>query len=49
MNTAMKATLLAIVVVIGGMTASFIWFVATWDKDVKEPMVLNLETQEETA
>ena len=39
MNKAMKITLLAIVLVIGGMTASFIWFVSTWDKDAEEPIV----------
>lgn len=40
MSRAMKATLLAIVIVIGGMTASFIWFVATWDKEAEEPVVV---------
>ncbi|SHH56610.1 hypothetical protein [Marivita hallyeonensis] len=39
MNTAIKVTLLAIVLVLGGMTASFIWFVSTWDKEAEEPVV----------
>ena len=39
MNRAMKATLIAIIVVIGGMTASFIWFVATWNKEAEDPIV----------
>lgn len=38
MTAAMKVTLLAIVIVIGGMVASFIWFVATWDKDAEDPI-----------
>jgi hypothetical protein len=39
MTGAMKATLLAIALVMIGMAASFIWFVATWDKSVEEPIV----------
>ena len=39
MTKAMKATLFAIAIVIGGMTASFIWFVATWDKEAEDPVV----------
>jgi hypothetical protein len=39
MNTAVKVTLFAIAVVIGGMAASFIWFVATWDKEAEDPVV----------
>jgi hypothetical protein len=35
MTGAMKATLIAIAVVMIGMAASFIWFVATWDKEAE--------------
>ncbi len=38
MNAAMKATLIAIAVVLIGMAASFIWFVATWDKEAEQPV-----------
>lgn len=38
MNTAMKATLIAIAVVLIGMAGSFIWFVATWDKEAEQPV-----------
>ena len=38
MSGAMKATLLAIAVVLIGMAASFIWFVATWDKEAEQPI-----------
>ncbi|MFP7672279.1 hypothetical protein ACG74X_02860 [Marivita sp. S0852] len=40
MNTAMKATLILIAVVLIGMAVSFIWFVSTWDKEAEEPVVL---------
>lgn len=50
MNAAMKATLIAIAVVLIGMALSFIWFVATWDKEA-EPALGGLPsavtTQEE--
>ena len=35
MTRAMKATLIAIALVMIGMAGSFIWFVATWDKDAE--------------
>ncbi|WP_439119452.1 hypothetical protein [Marivita sp.] len=38
MSGAMKATLLAIAVVLIGMAGSFIWFVATWDKEAEQPI-----------
>ncbi len=39
MSGAVKATLIAIAVVLIGMALSFIWFVATWDSDAEEPIV----------
>ena len=39
MNSATRLTLVAIVIVIGGMVASFIWFVMTWDKEAEQPIV----------
>ena len=38
MSGAMKATLLAIAVVLIGMAGSFIWFVATWDEEAEQPI-----------
>ena len=38
MSAAVKATLLAIAVVLIGMAGSFIWFVATWDKEAEQPI-----------
>ncbi|MEN8657161.1 hypothetical protein [Marivita sp.] len=38
MSSAMKATLLAIAVVLIGMAGSFIWFVANWDKEAEQPI-----------
>ena len=38
MSGAMKATLLAIAIVLIGMAGSFIWFVATWDKEAEQPI-----------
>ena len=35
MTRAMKATLIAIALVMIGMAGSFIWFVATWDRDAE--------------
>jgi lysophospholipid acyltransferase (LPLAT)-like uncharacterized protein len=35
MTRAMKATLIAIALVMIGMAGSFIWFVATWDKEAE--------------
>ncbi|WP_300586095.1 hypothetical protein [Marivita sp.] len=40
MSAAVKATLLAIAVVMIGMAGSFIWFVATWDKEAEQPIGL---------
>ncbi|MGJ8603020.1 MAG: hypothetical protein ACSHXH_02765 [Marivita sp.] len=42
MTGAMKATLITIAVVLIGMALSFIWFVATWDKDAEPPIGFNL-------
>ncbi|WP_439123832.1 hypothetical protein [Marivita sp.] len=42
MNGAMKATLLAIAAVMIGMAMSFIWFVATWDKEAEQPIGFQL-------
>jgi len=39
MNRATMVTLLAIGLVLGGMAVSFIWFVATWDRDAEAPIV----------
>jgi len=38
MNTAIKITLAAIVIIIGGMVAIFIWFVSTWDPEAEESL-----------
>jgi len=38
MTGAMKATLIAIAVVLLGMALSFIWFVATWDREAEQPI-----------
>ncbi len=38
MSGAVKATLLAIAFVMIGMAGSFIWFVATWDKEAERPV-----------
>ncbi|MCR9109607.1 hypothetical protein [Marivita sp. XM-24bin2] len=38
MSAAVKATLLVIAVVLIGMAGSFIWFVATWDKEAEQPI-----------
>ncbi|MFP7569502.1 hypothetical protein [Marivita sp. S2033] len=40
MSGAMKTTLALIAVVMFGMVASFIWFVANWDKDAEASIVL---------
>ncbi|WP_299787009.1 hypothetical protein [uncultured Marivita sp.] len=43
MTGAMKATLIAIAVVMIGMALSFIWFVATWDKEAEQPIGFDLK------
>jgi hypothetical protein len=42
MNRAMKATLVAIAAVMIGMAVSFIWFVATWDKEAEQPISFDM-------
>ncbi|PRY81595.1 hypothetical protein [Marivita geojedonensis] len=38
MNGPVKATLAVIAIVLIGMAGSFIWFVATWDKEAEQPI-----------
>lgn len=41
MNRAMKITLIGIALFFGTVVATFIWFVATWDREAEQPVVAN--------
>ncbi len=49
MSSTIKATLALIGAALFVMVGSFVWFVATWDKDAEEPVVLNRAAEERVA